>query len=159
MNVRYDMIAVYVVRSNASGRSHEFLQLKRAAGDYMGGTWQIVRGKSHPSEKAWQAALRELFEETGLTPREFYRLSLMETFYLTVDETVWHVPSFVAIVSRDDVVRLNEEHEGWRWVPRDEILSVTMWAGEKLLAGEVMNEILDNGLSKSHLRVPLEEPR
>lgn len=153
MNVRYDMIAVHVVRPDAAGASHEFLQLRRSVNDYLGGTWQIVRGTSHPGEKAWEAALRELREETGLAPREFYKLSLMEHFYLIPGETVWHVPSFVAVIAREDEVRLNEEHEALRWVPRDEIDAETMWAGERAVLGEVMREILDGGLSKSHLHV------
>jgi dihydroneopterin triphosphate diphosphatase len=153
MNVRYDMIAVHVVRPDAAGTSHEFLQLRRSQGDYLGGTWQIVRGTANPGEKAWEAALRELKEETGLSPREFYKLSLMEQFYLVPTETVWHVPSFVAIVGREDEVRLNEEHEAWRWIPRDRIDAETMWAGERLVLAEVMREVLDGGLSRLHLRV------
>ncbi|QOV88856.1 NUDIX domain-containing protein [Humisphaera borealis] len=155
MNIRYDMIAVHVVRPTASGSSHEFLQLRRAADDYLGGTWQIVRGTSHTGEKAWEAALRELKEETGLVPREFYKLSLMEHFYLVPGETVWHVPSFVAVINREDAVRLNEEHDALRWIPRDRIDAETMWAGERLVLAEVMREILDSGLSKPHLGVPI----
>ena len=62
MNVRPDMVAVYVVRPDESGTSHEFLQLRRSAGDYMGGTFQTIRGTSEPGETAVQAALRELRE-------------------------------------------------------------------------------------------------
>lgn len=153
MNVRYDMVAVQVVRPDATGTSHEFLQLRRSAGDYMGGTWQTVRGTSNPGEKAWEAALRELKEETGLTPREFYKLSLMETFYLTVDETVWHVPCFVAVIDRQDKVTLNEEHDAFRWVPRDQIDAKTMWAGERQVLAEVMREVLDGGLGMPHLQL------
>ena len=155
MTIRYDMIAVHVVRPDPSGTSHEFLQLRRSADDYMGGTWQIVRGTSHPGEKAWEAALRELKEETGLVPREFYKLSLMEHFYLIPGETVWHVPAFVAVVSREDEVRLNDEHDAYRWVPRDRIDAETMWAGERPVLAEIMREILDNGLSKPYVSVTL----
>jgi dATP pyrophosphohydrolase len=68
MKIRYDMIACHVVRPDETGASHEFLQLRRRADDYLGGTWQIVRGTCLPDEPAWQAALRELEEETGLRP-------------------------------------------------------------------------------------------
>lgn len=155
MLARYDMVACHVVRRDAGGASHELLQLRRAADDYLGGTWQIVRGSSEAGEPAWRAALRELAEETGLVPAEFYKLSLMEQFYLVPGETVWHVPSFVAVVTRDQPVVLNEEHEAYRWVPRGRMDAETMWAGERLVLAEVCREILDGGLSKPHLRVRL----
>src|SRR5215212_4965021 len=108
MNIRYDMIACNVVRPDAAGISNEFLQIRRRADDYMGGTWQVVYGTAARGEPAWRAALRELFEETALRPVEFFKLSLMEQFYLVHDETVWHVPNFVAIVGRDAEVVLND---------------------------------------------------
>src|SRR5688572_2161116 len=111
MTFRHDMIACHVVRPDEAGTSHEFLQLRRAANDYLGGTWQIVRGRSEPGETAWQAALRELREETSLLPGEFYKLSLLETFYLIPGETIWHVPGFVAVVGRSAEVVLNDEHD------------------------------------------------
>ncbi|HEX8912314.1 MAG TPA: NUDIX domain-containing protein [Humisphaera sp.] len=154
MTVRQDMIACHVIRPGpAGGESHEFLQLRRSAGDYLGGTWQIVRGRLEPKETAWQGALRELREETGLAPAEFYKLSLLESFYLVPGETIWQVPSFVAVVPREAEVVLNEEHEAYRWVPRDEIDALTMWAGERLVLAEVMREICDEGLSKPHIRL------
>jgi dATP pyrophosphohydrolase len=155
MNVRYDMIACHVVRPDASGGSHEFLQLRRRSDDYLGGTWQIVRGRCEGDELAWRAALRELQEETSLQPREFYKLSLMEQFYLVPGETVWHVPSFVAVVDRDAEVRLNGEHEAYRWIPRERIDAESMWAGERIVLAEIFRDILDDGPAKPHLRVKL----
>ena len=155
MNVRYDMIACHVVRPDSAGTSHEFLQLRRAAADYMGGTWQIVRGTALPGELAWQAALRELHEETGLRPAELYRLGLMETFYIPHGETVWHVPNFAAVVPRDAEVRLNEEHDAFRWVPRARVDAETTWASERPVLAEVMREVCDGGLAKPHMRVTL----
>jgi dATP pyrophosphohydrolase len=152
MNVSYAMIAVYVVRSTPTG-SHEFLQLRRRQGDYMGGTWQTVRGTAHPGETAWQAALRELHEETGLTPAEFYKLSGMETFYLVHNETTYHVASFCAIVSPSAAVVLNEEHDQHRWLPRDTAAFHFMWPSERPLLAEVCDEILDDGATKPYLRI------
>jgi dATP pyrophosphohydrolase len=155
MNVRYDMVSCHVVRPDDSGRSHEFLQLRRAAADYMGGTWQTMRGTAHPGETASQAALRELREETGLTPKEFYRLSFLESFYLVHDETIWHCPCFVAVVARDARVVLNEEHEAFRWTPRDRIEAETMWAGERQVVAEICRDVLDEGPAKPYLRLSL----
>ena len=47
----------------------EFLLLRRAADEEVyPGVWQPVTGRMHEGEKAWEAALREIKEETGLSP-------------------------------------------------------------------------------------------
>jgi dATP pyrophosphohydrolase len=153
MNVRHDMVTVFVVRPDLSGASHEFLQLRRAPGDYMGDTWQIVRGGIDEGESAVRAALRELREETGLSPHEFYRLGCVESFYTAVDDTLWHAVPFCAIVGADDVVNLNEEHVAFRWVGRDRIEVETMWSSERQILADVMREILDDGAARAHLRI------
>jgi dATP pyrophosphohydrolase len=153
MNVRHDMVSVFVVRPDPGDQSHEFLQLRRAGGDYMGGTWQIVRGGVQSGESYIDAAVRELREETGLTPRELYRLGLVESFYTSVDDTIWHSVPFCAVVDRDQPVLLNAEHNSSRWIARDQIESQTYWASERMVLSDVCRDILDNGLSKPFLRV------
>src|SRR4051794_14539518 len=133
VNARYDMVCCFVVRPDPSGALGEVLQLRRAPGDFMGGAWSIVRGRIEHGEKAWQAALRELREEAGLAPAagQFYQLDTVDTFYLAADDSVWHVPGFCAVVSRDVQVTLNEEHDGFRWVCRDRFAQDFMWPGER----------------------------
>jgi len=97
MRVRSDLITCYAVR--AAGASHEFLQLRRAIGDFMGGTWQAISGAIEPGETAWQAGIRELNEEAGLAPVEFYRLPVVNTFYILERDTLWHSVPFCAIVA------------------------------------------------------------
>src|SRR4051812_38096329 len=118
MKTRSDMVTVFVARPDSAGTSHEFLQLHRAPDDYMGNTWQIVRGTLEPGETAIEGALRELREESGLVPTEFYRLGRVESFYRAIDDTLWHSVSFVALVGQDAQVVLNEEHDDARWMPR-----------------------------------------
>jgi dATP pyrophosphohydrolase len=147
------MITVFVIRPDAAGRSHEFLQLLRAKDDYMGGTWQIIRGGVHEGETYAQAALREMREESGLVPVEFYRLGTIESFYTDVDDTLWHSVPFCAIVDRNQVARVNEEHDAIRWTPRDRIDAETMWQSERTLLAGLMRDILDDSPSKSFLRI------
>ena len=156
MNVRHDMITVFVVRPDSSGDSTEFLQLHRAKDDYLGQTWQIVRGGVDAGESYLQAALRELREETGLAPREFYRLGAVESFFTAIDDTLWHSVAFCAVADRAQDVRLNEEHDAFRWIPRAQIETATMWASERALLAELGRDILDNGSAKPHLRVVLD---
>lgn len=159
MKIRNDMVTVFVVRPDESGSSHEFLQLRRAASDYMGGTWQIIRGGSDPGEHMVTAALREMREETGLAPQELYRLGTVECFYIDYDDTLWHAVGFCAVVSREQQIILNDEHDAFRWVPRIEMPSRVMWASERHLLADLFLDILDNGPGKPVLRVDLNKWR
>ena len=61
---------ISLVAMRQVGGKHEVLLLKRT--DTLVGEWCQVAGKIEEGETAWQAALRELNEETGLTPTTFY---------------------------------------------------------------------------------------
>src|SRR5262245_34971277 len=150
MKVHY-YVSCFVVRQ--AGKSHEFLQLRRAPGKYMGDTWQLVTGGIQEGETAWQAATRELREETSLVPTEFYQVDVVNTFYLASTDTISHSPMFCAIVPADAVVNLNAEHTQARWVPRNRIIAEVMWPGERAALLEVFREILDDGPAKSYLRI------
>jgi len=155
MNMRCDMITVFVVLPDASRSSHEFLQLHRVANDYLGHTWQFVRGSIEPHESAIQAALRELREETSLVPTEFYRLGSVESFYLPIDDTLWHSACFLAVVEANAAVVLNDEHDDSRWTSAAEISAKSMWSSERPLLDEIFRDLLGNSLAKPHLRILL----
>jgi dATP pyrophosphohydrolase len=157
VKLRHDNIICHVFRPTADGASHEFLQLRRAPGTYphMAGAWAPVRGKVEPGETAYQAAARELREETTLVPVEFYQLDTIDQFYLAADDCIWMCPGFIAIVARDATVTINDEHDAVRWVPRARIDADVLWPGERAQLAEACREILDNGPAKPYLRVTL----
>jgi dATP pyrophosphohydrolase len=155
MNFRHDMVTMFVVRPDPSRKSHEFLQLHRVPSDYMGDTWQIIRGGVNADETYVAAALREMQEESGLTPEELYRLDSIESFYLQADDTLWNSVAFCAIVDRSQEVRLNEEHDGVRWILRDLIEQHTLWSSELRLLADLKRTILDGGPAKPFLRIDL----
>lgn len=147
-------VSCFVVRPASDG-SHEFLQVLRARGKYMGETWQLVTGGIDEGETAWQAALRELKEETGLMAIEFYQVDVVNTFYLAKTDSISMSPMFCAIVATGAKVTLNDEHTDFRWVPRDEIESHIMWPGERAALRELCAEILDNGPAKPYLKIEI----
>src|SRR3954453_20917549 len=155
MKIRHDMVYCFVVRRDESGARHEFLQLRRCAGDFMGGTWQTVCGRIEGDEKAWQAALRELKEETALVPLELYQLDVINTFYLAADDSIWMCPAFCAIVDRTVAIRRNEEHAPVRWIGRAQLDREFMWPGERAQLAELCREILDDGPAKRYMRLEL----
>ena len=146
----------FVVRSRDAG--YEFLQLRRARGRFMEETWQLVTGGIEPGETAWQAALRELKEETALVPSEFYQVDVVNTFYLAATDSISQSPMFCAVVLTDSTVRLNEENTDYRWVPREKIEACIMWPGERAALREVFREILDDGPAKRYLRIAAPSP-
>jgi len=155
MNVRFDMVACFVVRPGEKPDTHELLQLRRARDGFMGGAWSTVRGRVEAGETSWAAALRELKEEADIAPLEFYQLDTVDIFYLHRDDTIWHCPGFCALVDRDTTVTLNPEHDAFRWVARSEIDRQFLWPGERAQLAELCREILDNGPAKPYLHIPL----
>ena len=155
MNVRYDMVTCYVVRPGADGALRELLQLRRAQGEFLEGAFGAIHGRIEGNETAWQAALRELREEAGLTPLEFYQLDTINQFYLVTGDCVWHVPGFCAVVGHDATVTLNEEHDDFRWIDRSRADRYFLWPGERRQLEELAREILDEGPAKAYLRIRL----
>lgn len=156
MRVRHDMVACFVARPSETAGSHELLQLRRSPGDFMGGAWSTVRGGIRENETAWAAALRELSEETGIRrPTEFFQLDTVDVFYLHGDDTLWHCPGFCAVIERETEIRLNSEHDAWRWIERARIDRDFLWPGERSQLAELCREILDEGPAKEWLRIRL----
>ena len=119
----------------------------------MGGAWSTVRGKVEAGETGWAAAMRELREETGITPIEFYQLDTVDVFYLHGDDTIWHCPGFCAVVGPEVTIELNPEHDAFRWIERSRVDRDFLWPGERAQIAELCREILDNGPAKPYLRI------
>ena len=128
-SVRVSLIDVYVLR-RAAGRL-ECLALRRAAGGRCPGSWETVHGRIEDGERPWQAAKRELEEETGLAPERLYNLSRVETFYQHRLDEVALVPVFVAFVAADAVVRIGPEHDRSEWLAADQAGARFAWPRER----------------------------
>jgi dihydroneopterin triphosphate diphosphatase len=109
----------------------EWLLMKRAPDILLGGTWQMVQGHLEDGETAYQAAHRELREETGLTPEAFYQASYVNRFYLAQSDQIILSPVFCARVPDAASVRLSTEHTEHRWVAHEEALREYPWPGQR----------------------------
>src|SRR3712207_5083381 len=76
----------------------------------------MVSGRVETGESGWEAALREIEEETGLMPDRFYSADLIEQFYEPAQNCVNLVPVFVGFVDADREVRVSEEHDAFEWI-------------------------------------------
>ena len=145
-------VVVLIIRPR--GGDHELLMARRAEGKYMGGTWQLISGGLEPEEAAWKGALREMREETGLTPIEFYRLSTLTSFYRADNDTLNTAPMFCAIVDENAGVIINPEHTAFEWVNLNQAATRLMWPSDREALEELRSVILAGAVAGKYMRIP-----
>ena len=150
--LRSNLVAVYVVR--ATERGVELLMLQRPANHRFADAWQTVGGhiEERRGETAWQAARRELREETGLTASRWWRIDRPETFYNPENDTIYFVPAFVALVAPEAEPTLSDEHQAWRWQTPETAAASVDWAAMReslLLVGQALADLEQPGLGLS----------
>jgi dATP pyrophosphohydrolase len=141
-SIRVSLVDVYVLRMTAGGI--ECLALRRAEGGRCPGSWEVVHGHIEDGERPWQAARRELEEETGLAPERLYNLSRVETFYQHRLDEVALVPVFAAFVSPEAAVRLGSEHDAHEWLSPAEAGQRLAWPRERRALEDAV-QLLGNG--------------
>ena len=128
MKIISTMIEAHIFRETKNGI--EFLLLKRADYQVYPGLWQMVTGKIKESEKAYQTAIREIKEETGLTPLQLWVAPTVNSFYEPKDEYICLLPVFAARV-RADKIQLSDEHAEYKWVKKNEAQKLLAWDGQR----------------------------
>ena len=144
------VIDVYPYRL-ARENEPEFLLLRRAAGVVYAGAWRMVGGKVHADEAAWQAALRELREETGHGPVCLWALPSVNTFYEWQHDRVNLTPAFAAELDAEPV--LNHEHDAFAWLSVEEAAARLRWPEQQRLL-RLAHRLIGHGVPPE-LRVPL----
>jgi len=146
-------VICFIVRP--AGATHEFLIARRGAGRYLDDTWQLISGSIEPEETAWQAAIREVREETQLVARRLYALSPIASFYRAQDDAHCTGFPFAAFVDADADVTLNSENTAYMWQMRSELPRHLMWPNDRAIFAYLCDQILDNGPAEPYLRVEL----
>ena len=136
--VRCSAVSVVLLREVAC--RHEVLLLRRTRS--LRGEWCQVAGAIEPDETAWQAALREVEEETGLVPRALYSADLCEQFYEADRDAISLLPVFVGLVAADAAVTLNPEHSEHRWLGVEDAVALVPFAGQRHLLRHVEAEFV-----------------
>ena len=115
---RHEFSAGFVLfRDTPEGRLYLLL-------DY-GRHWDYPKGHLEAGESAWQAAVRELREETGIRQVDrvgkFQRDMLYE-FYSPQKGKIVKTVTFFAGRTRTSEVAVSHEHSGFAWLPYDEAM-------------------------------------
>jgi len=129
MNVTSSLIEAHIFRKK--GNDIEFLLLKRAETEIYPGLWQMVSGSIDANEIAYQTALREIKEETGLTPEKFWIVPNVNSFYSSTQDKICMIPVFAALVTDEAEVIISNEHSQFKWAGLDETLKLLAWPGQR----------------------------
>ena len=138
-----------------AGERLEVLALRRGAAGRNPGSWETVHGTIEPGETPVQASLRELREETGLTPEKFYNLSRTEAFYQHRADEVALIPVFAAFVAPGATVQTSAEHDRAEWLRIADAARRFAWPRERRAVEDILSIVGggDAGLLEDVLRV------
>lgn len=139
--VKVRVVDCYVFRCTDEGI--RFLLMKRNKNKIYEHLWQGVAGKIEPGETAANAAIRELKEETGLSPLNMFVADHVSRFYEAHEDRINLVPVFGIEVNSDKVI-LSKEHVDFKWVTIDEGLKKLIWNGQKKGLQIVNNMVINN---------------
>jgi dATP pyrophosphohydrolase len=131
--------------------------LIRRCGKHLNGNWQMVSGRLEKGEKAWQATLREIKEETGLVPEKLYATDKVECFYEHQHNFINLVPVFFAIVATNSEVRLSPtEHDDFKWLTLNEAIEHLSFSNQKENIKFIDVHFVKNE-AYEYLKIPFEE--
>ena len=140
-NIKVRVVDCYVYQQTDKGL--KFLILKRNEKKLYEHLWQGVAGKIEKNEEAWQTAIRELKEETGLDPVKMFVADHVSQFYEKHGDRVNLVPVFGIEVDSKNVI-LSDEHIEYKWVDFKEAFDTLVWNGQKKGIQTVYNMISNN---------------
>ena len=141
-------VSVFLLRPGADGT--EVLLLRRTR--TLAGLWCQVAGKIEAGETAWQTALREVGEETGIALTELWSADHCEQFYEAGRNCITLVPVFVGFVPSDVQVVLNDEHDAYDWCSFEEAGDLLSFAGQREALAAVKSEFVDKD-PNPHLKI------
>ena len=124
------MIQLHIARRRADVT--EFLVLLRSSSLKIApNVWQVVTGGIEEGELAKDAALREMNEETGLTPLVMWELPYLASFFSERQKEMIHVPVYAAIVNENDEVVISDEHQSYEWLTFGDALGRLVFPSHK----------------------------
>ena len=141
MNIISNLIEAHIFR--IKNGELEFLLLKRSPEQYYPNLWQMVSGKIKENETAYQSALREIKEETGLTPEKLWVAPTVNSFYSPDKDYISILPVFAARLSDNSTIKLSKEHTEYKWVDTEEVKQLLAWDGQRKSVDVIVDYVLN----------------
>jgi dATP pyrophosphohydrolase len=129
MNIISNLVEVHIFIETKN--AIEFLLMKRAEDQIYPAVWQMVSGKIKEGEKAFETSLRELKEETNLTPLKMWIAPKVNSFYSSQSDSICLIPVFAVQVKKDSKVIISNEHSEYKWVTSNEAKRLLAWDGQR----------------------------
>lgn len=139
--IKVRVVDCYVYRRTDDGIL--FLLMKRNLNKIYEHLWQGVAGKIEEGETSSEAAIRELKEETGLSPMNMFVADHVSKFYEVHGDRINLVPVF-GIEVDSEIINLSEEHISYKWVDINEALNTLVWNGQKKGIQTVHDMVINN---------------
>ncbi|GIN74494.1 NUDIX hydrolase [Bacillus sp. J14TS2] len=112
---------IAVVLLKKFDNEYKVLLLKQAT-PVLQDAWCYIGGGIEEGETAWQSALREVEEETGITKFSLYTSNKFDQFYSPDEDYIYLAPVFVGYVDDEQDVILNYEHSEYKWLSFNEAI-------------------------------------
>lgn len=123
-----------------TGEAARVLLLKRKTAPV--GAWCPVSGRIEAGETAWQTALREIGEETGLREGALYTTGITDSFYDVQANTVELMPVFLFMIARRTTVTLDSAQSEHAWLDVDAALAQLTFAGHKMALEAIRRDFI-----------------
>ena len=107
------------------------------------GAWCPVSGRIEAGEKAWQTALREIGEETGLKDGTLYTTGVTDSFYDPHANTIELMPIFLLMIAREGTVTLDDAQSAYAWLDVDAAMAQLTFAGHKTALETIRRDFID----------------
>ncbi|UHS57217.1 NUDIX hydrolase [Agrobacterium vaccinii] len=141
-------VSVVIIRETSNG--HQVLLLRR--NHTLVGEWCQIAGGIEDGETAWQTALREVKEETGLVCQHLYSADICEQFYEADRNAISMLPVFVGFVDAAADVTINEEHSEFRWVSFTKALTMVPFPQQRRVLRHIEADFVQSSPS-NHLPI------
>jgi 8-oxo-dGTP pyrophosphatase MutT (NUDIX family) len=126
---RPDLVACWMFRVPAAGQVR-ILLLHRAPGRIFSGIWQPVTGRLEAGERILDGALRELVEETAISPdgiEILYGVDQVNIFHADHIDALQAEAVFAADLKPGVEAVLSDEHDEQRWLAPGEASEMVVW--------------------------------
>ena len=153
MNIISNLIEAHIFRIKKG--ELEFLLLKRSSEQYYPNLWQMVTGKIKENETAYQSALREIKEETGLIPEKFWVAPTVNSFYSPDKDYICILPVFAARVNDECEIKLSKEHTEYKWVNPEEAKQLLAWDGQRKSVDVIVDYVLNRNSFLNFIEINL----